>query len=73
MVTIDQPKAPKDQADTLPDSIIILIKSYPQITQGEIAEATKASVSSIKCTMKILLDSGKIIRKGGKWYGYWEV
>ena len=74
---IDQPKAPKDQADTLadtlPDSIITLLKSNPQMTQGEIAEATKVSVPSIKRTMKILSDNGKIVRIGGKRYGHWEV
>lgn len=74
---IDQPKDPKDQADTLadtlPDSIIMLLKINPQMTQGEIAEATKVSVPSIKRTMKILSNNGKIVRKGGKRYGYWEV
>ncbi len=74
---IDQPKDSKDQADTLadtlPDSIIALLKINPQITQGEIAEATKVSVPSIKRTMKILSDNGKIVRKGGKRYGHWEV
>ena len=38
---IDQPKVPKDRADTLADtlsdSIITLLKSNQQITQGEIA------------------------------------
>ena len=60
-------------ADTLPDSIIMLLKINPQMTQGEIAEATKVSVPSIKRTMKILSNNGKIVRKGGKRYGYWEV
>lgn len=74
---IDQSKVPKDQpdtlGDTLADSIITLIKGNPQITQSELADATKVSVPSIKRTMKILSDNGKIVRKGGKRYGYWEV
>lgn len=74
---IDQPKDLRDQADTLadtlPGSIITLIKSNPHITQGEMAEVIKVSVPSIKRTMKILSDSGKIVRKGGKRYGRWEV
>ena len=74
---IDQPKDLKDQADTLantlPDSIITLLRSNPQMTQGEIAEATKVSVPSIKRTMKILSDNGKIVRIGGKRYGHWKV
>ena len=55
------------------DSIITLLNSNPQITQDEIAEATKVSVPSIKRTMKILSDNGKIVRIGGKRYGRWEV
>ena len=55
------------------DSIITLLNSNPQITQDEIAEATKVSVPSIKRTMKILSDNGKIVRIGGKRYGHWEV
>lgn len=60
-------------ADTLPDSIIMLLKTNPQMTQNEIAEATKVLVPSIKRTMKILTNNGKIVRKGGKQYGHWEV
>ncbi len=74
---IDQPKAPKDQADTLadtlPDSVITLLKSNPQITQSEMAEAAKVSIPSIKRAMKVLSDNGKIVRIGGKRYGRWEV
>ena len=41
--------------------------------QGEMAKAAKVSVPSIKRAVKILLESGKIVRKGGKRYGHWEV
>ena len=72
-----QQKDLKDQADTLadtlPDSIIMLLRINPQMTQNEIAEATKVLVPSIKRTMKILTNNGKIVRKGGKRYGHWEV
>ena len=43
------------------------------MTQNEIAEATKVLVPSIKRTMKMLTNNGKIVRKGGKRYGHWEV
>lgn len=70
-------KVPKDQPDTLGDtlaeSIIALIKENPRITQGELAESTRVSVPSIKRTMKILSDSGRIVRRDGKRYGYWEI
>ncbi len=70
---IDQPKVSKAHADTLADRIIALLKADSSMTQGALAEKTKVSVPSIKRTMKILSDNGRIVRKGGKRYGYWEV
>jgi ATP-dependent DNA helicase RecG len=78
---IDNPKVPKDQSDTLDDTlddtladkIIAILKSNPQVTQGEVAEKVKVSVPTVKRTMKMLSDSGRIVRKGGKRYGYWKV
>ncbi len=70
---IDQPKVPKDQNDTLEDKVVELIKTNPWIKQEELAEKTKVSVTSIKRAMKVLSDSGRIERKDGKRFGYWEV
>ncbi len=70
---IDQPKVPKDHVDTLADRIIALLKDDPSMTQRALAEKTKVSVPSIKRTIKILSDNRRIVRKGGKRYGYWEV
>ena len=74
---IDQTKVPKDHADTLVDTladrIIALLKVEPSMTQGALAEKTKVSVPSIKRTMKVLSDKGRIVRKCGKRYGHWEV
>lgn len=74
---IDQPKVSKNQHDTLDDTlenkIVALLKENPSITQGVLAEKTKVSVPSIKRTMKILSDTGRIVRKGGKRFGYWEI
>ena len=78
---IDQPKVPKDQIDplddplddTLADKIIALLKENPHMTQDVLAEKAKVSVPSIKRTIKNLTDSGKIERKNGKRYGYWEI
>lgn len=68
---------PKDQTDTLGDTladrILAIINDKPSITQPELAEKLKVSVPSIKRTMKILLDSGRIVRVGGKRYGHWEI
>ena len=78
---IDNPKVPKDQSDTLDDTlddtladkIIAILKSNPQVTQGEVADKIKVSVPTVKRTMKMLSDSGRIVRKGGRRYGYWDV
>ena len=74
---IDQPKVPKDHTDTLDDTladkIIALLKEDPSMKQEILAEKAKVSIASIKRTMKILSDTKKIVRKGGKRYGYWEV
>lgn len=70
---IDQPKVPKDQLDTLANKIVSLLKENPSMTQGVLAAKSKVSVASIKRTMKILSEEGKIVRKGGKQYGYWEI
>ena len=72
-VLIDNPKVPKDQNDTLADKIITILKANPQVTQEEVAERVKVSVPTIKRTMKILSDNGRIVREGGKRYGYWKV
>ncbi len=73
---IDHSKVPKDQIDTLSDTladiIIMHIKEDSRVTQAALAEAAKVSVPTIKRAMKILSDSGIIVRKGGKRYGHWE-
>ena len=74
---IDEPKVSKYQSDTLDDTladkITALLKKNPSMTQEVLAEKTKVSIASIKRTMKILSDKEKIVRKGGKRYGYWEI
>ena len=68
---------PKYQPDTLDDTlaerILTLLMTNPNITQAKLAECLKVSVPSVKRTMKTLSNSGKIARKGGKKYGYWEI
>lgn len=70
-------KIPKYQSDplgdTLGEKIVVLLKEKPTITQSEIAMYFGISVPSIKRTMKKLLESGHIVRKGGRRYGHWEV
>ena len=53
-------KVPKYQPDTLDDTlgerIIALLKENPTVTQAELAESVKVSLSSIKRIMKKLLE-----------------
>ncbi len=70
-------KIPKYQADTLSDTldkkILALLEEKPAITQNEMALYFGTSVPSIKRAMKKLLESGQIVRKGGRRYGHWEI
>ncbi len=59
--------------DTLDSKIIVMLNENANLTQMELAEAFHVSVLTIKRAMKRLLDSGQIVRKGGKRFGYWEV
>jgi ATP-dependent DNA helicase RecG len=74
---IDHPIVPKDQSDTLGDTladkVIALLISNPSFTTNELAERTKVSIPSIKRTLKILSDGGRIVRIGGKRYGHWQI
>lgn len=70
---IDQPKVSESQHDTLENKIVALLKENPSMTQTVLAEKTKVSVPSIKRAMKILSDTGRIVRIGGKRFGYWEI
>lgn len=74
---ISDSKVPKYQPDTLDDTlaerILALLMTNPNITQTKLAECLKVSVPSVKRSMKTLSDSGEIVRKGGKRYGYWEI
>lgn len=74
---VSDSKVPKYQVDTLDDTlgrkILVLLKEKPAITQNEIAVYLGISVPSVKRNMKKLLESGHIVRNGGRRYGYWEV
>ena len=42
-------------------------------SQEELAEKLNVSVPTIKRAIKRLSVAGKIVRKGGKRFGYWEI
>ncbi len=71
------PIVPKDQPDTLGDTlenrILKLLRDKPAVTQTELSKALGISEASIKRAMKKLSASGRINREGGKRFGYWEI
>jgi len=78
---IDQPKTPKRQNDVLDgvlddvlaDRIIKALKEAPQITQKELVSMLDVPYRTLQRKMDDLKAEGRIIRKGGKRFGYWEV
>jgi len=59
--------------DTLDSKIIVMLNENANLTQMELAEAFHVSVPTIKRAIKKLMDSGRILRKGRKRFGYWDV
>ena len=78
---IDQAKAPKRQNDVLDgvlddvlaDRIIKALKEAPQITQKELVLMLDVPYRTLQRKMDELKVEGRIIRKGGKRFGYWEI
>ena len=78
---IDQPKAPKRQNDVLDgvlddvlaDRIIKALKEAPQITQKELVSMLDVPYRTLQRKMDDLKAEGRIIRRGGKRFGYWEI
>ena len=49
------------------------IKANPHITSEDLSKEIGVSVRTVKNALKSLTESGKIKRKNGKRFGYWEV
>ncbi len=59
--------------DVLEIKIIEVLKENNKIRQKEIAKEVHTSIATVQRIMKNLIEQGRIQRKGGKRYGYWEV
>ena len=74
---ISESKNPKHQGDVLgdvlEDRILDELRRDSSLNQKELAEILGTSVPSIQRAMSRLKDNGRLIRKGGKRFGYWEV
>ena len=74
-------KHPKHQKDVLDDvlkdvlekKVLELLETDRKIKQDEIAKMLNLSIASVQRVMKRMIKQGRIERKGGKRYGYWEV
>lgn len=53
--------------------MLIVLKANPKIKQMDLVAELNTSRATVQRLMKALTDSGKIERKGGKRYGYWEI
>ena len=52
---------------------MIELRQNAALNQLELANRLQTSVSSVQRAMKILKQSGRIVRKDGKRYGFWEI
>ena len=59
--------------DVLEDRIIKELQKDVKLNQKKLAERLQTSLPSIQRAMSKLKESGRIVRKGGKRFGYWEI
>lgn len=53
--------------------IVEYLQNQPTVTQKELQEALNETRTHIQKVIKELVDEGKIERKGGKRFGFWEI
>lgn len=71
---MENPKHQKDVLDdVLENKIIELLSENNKLNQKQIAAYTGKSIASVQRTMKKLLERGKIMREGGKRFGWWKI
>ena len=71
--TIFESKTPKRQNGGLADKIIMVISSDKAITVAGISNILNIPKRTVEREIKNIRESGQIIRKGGRRYGYWEI
>jgi len=59
--------------ETISSKLINVIRINPHITQKDLAMEIDVPLRTIERTMKELQENGKIERKGGRRYAYWEI
>ena len=63
----------KFENTALKTKILEYLQKQPTATQKELQEALNETRTHIQKSVKKLVDEGKIERKGGKRFGYWEI
>lgn len=63
----------KVENTALKTKILEYLQNQPTATQKELQEALNETRTHIQKYVKKLVDEGKIERKGGKRFGYWEI
>lgn len=59
--------------DVLENRIVGELKRDAGLNQKKLADILQTSLPSVQRAMGRLKDSGCIVRKGGKRFGYWEI
>lgn len=74
---ISDSKIPKLQDDVLDDvlekEIMKELQKDSRLNQKELANRLQTSLPTIQRAMNRLKESGRIVRKGGKRFGFWEI
>lgn len=63
----------KAEDTALKIKIVEYLQNQPAATQKELQEAFNETRTHIQKNVKELVNEGKIERKGGKRFGYWEI
>ena len=59
--------------DVLEDRILDELRKNAGLNQKELAARLQTSVPSVQRAMSRLKESGRIVRKDGKRFGYWKI
>ena len=60
-------------ADTIEDMILVLLKQDSKLTAKTLASTLNVSQRQVERIIKLLKESGRLIRHGSNKAGYWEV
>lgn len=71
--TAEKIEKPETELSDVQKKIIVLMKKNPKITAEQMSTKLKISTRAVQSHIKILRDSGKVVRTGGNKFGTWVV